>query len=86
VPWDLSGEQVLLSPFDELALRILQDASSSNEWNSRTWLLRAAQEQYRDRADVKALSEAWGWLYAQGLVALDPYATGFNTRALPRDK
>ncbi|SDM31859.1 hypothetical protein SAMN04489726_0972 [Allokutzneria albata] len=57
--WTLESENVITLPLDDLALRVLRDARDNNEWNSRNWLLLAAQKGYPDRPDaVLALAEA----------------------------
>jgi len=71
--WTLTADEVLGLPIDELALAVLRDAIANNEWNSRNWLLTARQQAYpQDPQALKALAEAWGWLYAKGLVATSP--------------
>lgn len=70
--WTLSPGEVLALPLDELALRVLQDAKANDEWNWGNWLL-SANRGYPRRPDVLgALSEAWGWLQAHGLIAWNP--------------
>lgn len=73
VDWTLSADEVVALPLDELALRVLADYVANDEWNWRNWMGRAAQVAYPSRPDANfALSEAWGWLQAKGLVAWNP--------------
>ncbi|MBW8482613.1 TIGR02391 family protein [Actinomadura parmotrematis] len=70
--WELSPEEVLTLPLDELALHVLRDAKINGEWNWGNWLI-SAKQGYGRRPDVLgALSEAWGWLQTHGLIAWNP--------------
>jgi uncharacterized protein (TIGR02391 family) len=72
-PWTLSADDVLALPIDDLAMRVLQDARDSQEWNWHNWLLKVRQHHYPSRPDVlTALSEAWSWLINRGLVVWNP--------------
>ncbi|TQL58767.1 uncharacterized protein (TIGR02391 family) [Oryzihumus leptocrescens] len=72
--WTLTPDEIVALPLDELALRILADVKANNEWNWRNWMLSAVQSSAYSRHPqaLRALSEAWGWLRANGLVAWDP--------------
>jgi len=70
--WTLTADDVVALPIDDLALRVLQDARDSNEWNWHNWMLTAVQNYPRGRDAVLALSEAWSWLIGRGLVVWDP--------------
>jgi uncharacterized protein (TIGR02391 family) len=63
----LTASQVTELPVDEVALAILHDAVESNTWNSGNWLLEHLMGSNSDANH--ALSEAWGWLFATGLMA-----------------
>ena len=72
-PWTLSAEAVLALPIDDLAMRVLQDANDTHEWNWHNWLIKARNHAYPSRPDVlTVLSEAWTWLINRGLVVWDP--------------
>ena len=58
-------------PIDLLGLEILKDIVANNEWNSGNWLNMADYS----LMGVRALAEAWNWLFATGLVAHDPKQT-----------
>ena len=67
---DLSADHVVALPLDELALRVLADFKATGGWNWRNWLVEREQGVYQGRPDaLRALSEAWGWIIARGLVA-----------------
>jgi uncharacterized protein (TIGR02391 family) len=72
-PFALDEEQILALPIDELALEILRDlVANDSEWNSYNWLVTAAPAYGGAKAPAtRALTEAWNWLYATGLVATD---------------
>jgi uncharacterized protein (TIGR02391 family) len=73
IPFDLTPEQVVGSPTDLLALRILQDVHTNAEWNHHNWMVKAQQGPYGgNRAALEALEEAWAWLRAKGFIARDP--------------
>jgi hypothetical protein len=61
-PWQLTADEVLALPLDELALRVLKDAHDKDEWNWRNWLLGAKRYMAGHKDALRALSEAWGWL------------------------
>lgn len=69
----MPADQVVSLPLDELALRVLADYKTTNEWNWHNWMNHATTIAYSTRPDAfTALSEAWGWLHAKGLVAWNP--------------
>lgn len=70
-PWTLEADEVIVLPVDDLALRILKDASDTNEWNWRNWVLLAEQSYGKNSAASLALVEAWTWLLNRGLVVRD---------------
>lgn len=70
--WDLTVDEVKALPIDDLALRVLKDARDTNEWNWHNWLLLAKIHYGQDVGALRALSEAWGWLFNRGLVAWNP--------------
>lgn len=71
-PWELTAEEILALPLDELALHVLKDACDKNTWHWKNWLINA-KVRLPDQPDaLRALSEAWGWLINRGLVAGDP--------------
>lgn len=66
--WDLTEDDVLRLPLDYLALRVLQDWSETNQWNTYNWL--NSLKQYSGRPEVAfALAEAQHWAIARGLLA-----------------
>jgi hypothetical protein len=65
-------EDITALPLDELALRVLEDANANGTWSWRNWMIETAQALGRNTAALRALSEAWTWLSAKGLVAWDP--------------
>lgn len=67
----LGTDEVADLPVDELALAILRDVEENNEWNSYNWMNKARQAGFRGRA-LRAVAEAWQWLYTHNLVARDP--------------
>ncbi|MGN6613101.1 MAG: hypothetical protein ACTHLJ_15130, partial [Angustibacter sp.] len=69
--WTMTEEEILAAAVDELAMRVLDDARANDEWNYRTWLLRARTEARYSEEVLLALSTAWGWLQSRGLIALD---------------
>src|SRR5450755_2271676 len=83
----LDADQVVATPIDELALRILADVVAVHADpnyglpNEHSWLQQAAQGAFARRRDaMQALSEAWTWLRSKTLVAYDPtqsFASGF---------
>jgi len=47
--WNLSADDVVALPIDDLALRVLRDARDTNEWNWRNWVM-ATQQDYGRRS------------------------------------
>jgi hypothetical protein len=70
---NLSDEQVLGLPVDQLGIAILRDLLATNEWNEYNYLL-AAQRNYEGEA-LLAVAEAVAWLRARALVARTPGQT-----------
>lgn len=69
--WDLTADDVVGLPLDELALRVLLDYRDTGGWNWRNWLLEH-RGPYQGRRDAYlALTEAWGWIVNHGLVVRD---------------
>ena len=68
--WVLTADEIVLLSVDDLALRVLVDVVANEEWNSYNWMQFARQApDYQARPDtLRALDEAWAWLYAHGLV------------------
>lgn len=71
---DLTAEEVVGLPLEDLAYRVLADARDSRTWNSHNWLLEHAQYAGYGNGTpaLRALAEAWGWLRSRGLVERDP--------------
>jgi len=69
--WDLSEQDVLDLPVDELAFRALHYIKATNEWNLYNWLNSFRNRGVRGPA-LRALSEAGEWLRTHGLVAWNP--------------
>jgi uncharacterized protein (TIGR02391 family) len=65
----VSPEEALQLAVDELALRVLRDAVETETWNTGNWAVMAAGSHKGPAGH--ALSEAWAWLYSNGLVAPD---------------
>lgn len=75
MPWELTPEDVVAMPLDELALRVLEDYHQDPEsWHWRNWVAaRKAEYGHRQHRDaVLALNEAWGWIHNHGLVVRNP--------------
>ena len=70
---DLTADEVLKMPVDQLGLLILSDLVKTNEWNEYNYLL-AAQRDYRGEAGL-AVAEAMAWLRARALIARAPGQT-----------
>lgn len=70
---ELTGDEVLKLPVDQLGLLILSDLVKTNEWNEYNYLL-AAQRGYRGEAGL-AVAEAMAWLRARALIARTPGQT-----------
>ncbi len=69
---DLDSSTVAELPVDQLGLRVLADFSENGGWNSRNYVIEAqTYGKYRDDA-ARAIAEAFGWLSARGLIAVDP--------------
>jgi uncharacterized protein (TIGR02391 family) len=74
-PFPLSVDDVLTLPVDDVALEILRDVIANPAWGTHDWIgiARVAFEQedrWRSGAAVRAIEEAWAWLYRKGLVAI----------------
>jgi uncharacterized protein (TIGR02391 family) len=69
---DLDSSIVAELPVDELGLLVLRDFIASGGWNSRNYVLEAQQYRGYERPALRALSEAFAWLSARGLLAPDP--------------
>jgi uncharacterized protein (TIGR02391 family) len=70
--FDLTDEEILAHPVDQLALRVLEDYANNPATNGsgNTWMRMIVQiSPKRSDEAVEALSEAWLWLQNQGLVA-----------------
>lgn len=68
----VTNTDALALPLDELALTILRDVETNDEWNSHNWMLKAQQSDTYSWDALHAFAEAWQWLYAKGLVARSP--------------
>ncbi len=71
---DLSQDEVVALQLEDLANRVLADASTDNVSNSQNWLLEHGHHAGygTNSAATRALAEAWGWLRSRGLVERDP--------------
>jgi uncharacterized protein (TIGR02391 family) len=84
---NLTEQQILELPVDELALAVLADLKETKEWNEYNYgLLFDQQGEYSNRIAVaRAISEATGWLRSRGLLARTPNQSApeaiFVTRA-----
>jgi uncharacterized protein (TIGR02391 family) len=68
--FSLTEAEVEGLPIDELGLEILRDVDADpDSWASRNWVMAARGGYGRNSPAIPALQEAWGWLYASGLVA-----------------
>jgi hypothetical protein len=74
---DLSQKTVADLPVDQLGLAILKDFDTSDGWNERNYILEAQHGKYQGEA-LTAIAEAFGWLKARGLTALDPDQNSAN--------
>ena len=78
------GEATILDlPLETLALAVLENYAGSESWNRHNWLL-AAQSTLGRGPHMRALSEAWAWLDARGLVAPDPEQSSGEARIVTR--
>ncbi len=83
----LSAAQVIEMPVDELALRLVADLVTTNEWNEYNYLNSAGQHApfASSRPALEAIAEALGWARAHGMIARAPGQTSdaaiFVTRA-----
>lgn len=68
---DLTPDQVIAMPVDQLGLLILSDLLSTNEWNEHNYLLSAQRSGYQGEASL-AVTEAMAWLRARALIARRP--------------
>jgi hypothetical protein len=66
-PFEITVEEILSLPVDELALAVLRDLVANPEWNSGNWMLAAGH--HDGTAATGPLNEAWQWLHSNGLVA-----------------
>jgi uncharacterized protein (TIGR02391 family) len=73
---DLSPQDALDLPIDELALRVLADLIGTREWNENSYGLKYHQDVQggysSNRAAQEAVAEAVGWLRSHGMVARQP--------------
>jgi uncharacterized protein (TIGR02391 family) len=81
---ELTPEEVVALPLDELALRVLADAKSKETWNWKNWMIEAQNSFQRDLSALRALSEAWTWLRSKGLVAWNPAQDSDNSVFITR--
>jgi uncharacterized protein (TIGR02391 family) len=79
----LRAETILQLPLENLALGVLENYAGSNAWNRHNWLL-GAQTALGRGPHMQALSEAWAWLEARGLVAADPDQSSAEARIVTR--
>jgi uncharacterized protein (TIGR02391 family) len=68
---DLTSDQVLDMPVDQLGLLILSDLLAIDEWNEHNYLLKVQNSGYRGEAAL-AITEALAWLRARALIARSP--------------
>ena len=72
-------------PISTLAIEMLRDYHINGGWNRRNYILESAQwGTAKSAADQRALSEAWSWLEARGLVAHDPQQSSEHSRFVTR--
>lgn len=70
--WTRSASETTALPIDALAVMVLRDYHDTQGWNWRSWMLEARRAGTgREPGVTQALSEAWAWLIARGLVARD---------------
>ena len=72
---DLSPQDVLELPVDELALHVLEDMVRTNTWNSYNYCLTyTTDEKYRAVGShpARAVAEAVQWLLSHGMLASKP--------------
>lgn len=67
---ELSNQDILDLPLDQLGIRIL--AELQGEWNWENFLALERQRNGRDEKALRALAEGIQWLFHSGLVAKDP--------------
>ena len=69
---DLDSSTVAELPVDQLGLLVLADFARTRGWNSRNYVLEARQNRNYVGDASRAISEAFAWLAARGLTAVDP--------------
>lgn len=79
-------DELVELPVDELAIRLVADLLTSKAWNEHSYLNEAAQlTPYRTApAALQAISEAFGWARAHGLIAQKPADNNLATFVVAR--
>jgi len=80
---DLTADQVLTMPVDQLGLVVLNDLLRTSEWNEYNYLLAAGRAGYHGEAGL-AITEAMAWLRARALIARKPGQTSDAAIAITR--
>jgi uncharacterized protein (TIGR02391 family) len=70
----IPADELVDLPVDELALRLVADLVTSSAWNEHSYLSEAAQltPYGKSPGALQAISEAFGWARAHGLIAQKP--------------
>jgi hypothetical protein len=80
---DLSPDQVISLPVDQLGLVILSDLIRTNEWSEYNYLLATQQGGYQGEAAL-TITEAMAWLRARALIARTPGQTSDSAISVTR--
>lgn len=81
---EMTPGDVTALPLDELALRVLNDVESTRAWNWKNWMVEVEQHLGRNYEALGALSEAWTWLRAKGLITWNPAQDSDNSIMITR--
>jgi uncharacterized protein (TIGR02391 family) len=85
---DLTPQEAVDLPTDELALHLLADMVDAQEWNEYNYVLRYKHDRQRgygtDHDAMRAIAEAVGWLRANGMIARKPGDTNVDAIFITR--
>ena len=85
VVWTRNREDTTELPINALALLVLEDYVAGDGWNWQNWMRESEQRgTARDPEINLALSEAWSWLIARGLVVRDSSQSSSDAVAVSR--
>lgn len=85
---DLTPQEAMDLPVDELALHVLADMVDAHEWNEYNYTLRYHHDRTHgygtDQDALRAIAEAVGWLRANGMIARKPGDTNADSIFITR--